>query len=48
MARIRDYYGVPAKRGMRIIMNGTLGVIVGASRTSMHLRVRFDNTPEYV
>lgn len=48
MARIREYYGVPAKRGMRVTMTGRPGTIVASSRTSMHLRVRFDNAPEYI
>jgi hypothetical protein len=42
MQRIRDYYQVPAKRGMRIICDGDAGVIVGSSRSNMHLILRLD------
>ncbi len=42
MQRIREYYNVPARRGMRITMDGQPGVIVASDPTSMHLRVRFD------
>lgn len=48
MASIRRYYGVPAKRGMRVVMDGRPGVIVAASRASMHLRVRFDDAPNRI
>ena len=36
----RNYYGVPAKRGMRIVANGKPGTIVGFD--GEHLRVRID------
>lgn len=46
LARIRDYYKVPAYRGRRICWwdegRGVLGTILGAQRGSMHLRVRLD------
>lgn len=37
---IRRYYGVPAKRGMRVTYQGKPGVITGTS--GPHLRVRLD------
>lgn len=40
MDYIRRYYGVPAKRGGRVIANGKPGVIVGAQ--GQYLRVRID------
>lgn len=42
MAYIRRYYGVPAKRGMRVTMDGRTAVIVGAAYA--YLRIRFDDT----
>lgn len=39
---IRRYYGVPAKRGMRVVADGKPGQIVGFASTSMHLRIRLD------
>ena len=39
MQWVRDYYGVPARRGMRVRVDGRPGVITGATH---HLRVRFD------
>lgn len=47
MRRIREVYGVPAKRGMRVVCDGTPGVIVGASRTNMHLLLRLDDDPRH-
>lgn len=47
MQRIRDYYGVPAKRGMRVIVDGKPGIITGTTRGPMHLRVRFDHAPKH-
>jgi len=52
MKYIRDHYGVPAKRGMRICFSGGQdgqgrhGTIVGAMR--QYLRVRFDLYPTVV
>lgn len=40
--RIREFYNVPAKRGMRVVVDGKPGVIVGSRSDSMHLNVRFD------
>lgn len=37
---VRAYYGVPAKRGMRIVADGKPGKIVGFD--GAHLRVRLD------
>lgn len=37
---VRRYYGVPAKRGMRVIVNGNLGTIV--SFPGQYIGVRFD------
>lgn len=42
MASIRRAYGVPARRGMRVRVDGAEGVITSASPSSMHLRVRLD------
>jgi hypothetical protein len=41
MAYIRRTWGVPAKRGMRIVYCGKTGVITGAS--GPHLRIRLDH-----
>lgn len=41
MKAIRDYYGVPAKRGMRVTVDGRPGVITGTTRGPMYIRVRF-------
>ena len=43
MAYIRDYYGVPAKRGGRVVFNDKPGVIVGSR--SQYLRIRLDSDP---
>jgi hypothetical protein len=40
MRYIRDYYGVPAKRGIRVVADGNRGVIRGAR--GQHLRLRLD------
>ena len=37
---VRSYYGVPAKREMRVVANGKPGVIVGFD--GAHLRIRLD------
>lgn len=37
---VRDYYKVPAKRGMRVVANGKPGTIIGFS--GAHLRIRLD------
>jgi hypothetical protein len=42
MRRIREYYRVPAKRGMRIICDGKPGTIVASSHSNMHLILRLD------
>jgi hypothetical protein len=46
MQRIREYYGVPAKRGMRIVYHGAkrvrLGTITGSDTAGMYLRIRLD------
>lgn len=39
MQYIRDRYNVPAKRGMRVTVDGEAGVIVGT--VNAHLRVKF-------
>lgn len=39
-AYVRRYYGVPAKRGMRVSIEGRLGTIV--SFLGQYLGVRFD------
>lgn len=44
LSYIRAYYRVPAKRGMRVVMDGRTGVIVGA--VYAYLRIRFDDTGE--
>lgn len=50
MQHIRDYYGVPAKRGARIkytLRNpGRLGTVVGSR--NQYLRVRFDDNPDRI
>jgi hypothetical protein len=38
---VRAYYGVPAKRGMRVLVDGRSGTIVAFK--GAHLRVRFDH-----
>lgn len=45
-AYIRAYYGVPAKRGGRVVVDGVPGEIVGFD--SQYLRVRFDGTRHVV
>jgi len=40
LAYIRDYYGVPARRGGRVRFDGRDGTIVGAQ--AQYLRVRLD------
>jgi len=37
---IRTHYGVPAKKGMKVIFNGQSGHITGAK--GAHLRIRFE------
>ena len=50
MQHIRDYYGVPAKRGSRVKYTwrnpGRLGTVVGSQ--SQYLRVRFDDEPKRI
>ena len=50
MQHIRDYYGVPAKRGARVKYTwrnpGRLGTVVGSR--SQYLRVRFDDEPKRI
>ncbi len=50
MQHIRDYYGVPAKRGARVKYTwrtpGRLGTVVGSR--AQYLRVRFDDTPDRI
>lgn len=50
MSSIREYYGVPAKRGVRIVYSGygsvAVGTIVGAR--GYYLRVRFDDVPTQI
>ena len=43
MDYIRSYYGVPAKRGARVVFNGKAGVIVGSRQ--QYLRIRLDIDP---
>lgn len=45
MDSIRRRYGVPAKRGMAVIVDGQPATITGSSRTAEHLMVRFDDDP---
>ena len=40
MRYIREYYKVPAKRGMNVVAQGEKGVIVGAK--GQYLRVRIE------
>lgn len=40
MERIRRYYGVPAKRGMRVVVDGHPAIITGTTRGPMYLRAR--------
>jgi hypothetical protein len=46
MQRIRDMYGVPAKRGGRVRYSGPFGTregtITGSTSTQMYLRIRLD------
>lgn len=49
MGSIRRYYGVPAKRGMRITFMGRPAVIVGATLNGgMGLRIRIDGEQRVV
>lgn len=45
MSRIRQFYGVPARRGLRITHEGKPCTITGTTRGPMYLRVRFDDEP---
>lgn len=45
MDSIRRRYGVPAKRGMAVTVDGQPATITGSSRTAEHLMVRFDDEP---
>lgn len=40
MQRIRSYYSIPAKRGMRILFKGAPYIITGTTRGPMYIRVR--------
>lgn len=40
MQRIREAYGVPAKRGMVVKLLGEPHVILSASRSALHLMLR--------
>ena len=40
---VRDYYNVPAKRGMRVTVDGRSGVITGFR--NQYILVRFDLYP---
>ena len=40
MERIRQFYGVPAKRGMRIEFQGVPYIITGTTSGQMYLRIR--------
>lgn len=42
MAYIRDYYGVPAKRGAIVYYKGHRGIITGSK--SAYLRVRLEGS----
>lgn len=42
---VREMYGVPAKVGGRIVLNGMAGVIEGGD--GARLRVRIDSHPEW-
>ncbi|WP_454667882.1 hypothetical protein [Acinetobacter calcoaceticus] len=43
MEAIRKMYGVPAKRGMRVVASGKPGVITGTRKDgTMHLTIRLD------
>ena len=37
---VRNYYGIPAKRGMRVLADGKLGTVIGFD--GAHLRIRLD------
>ena len=37
---VRDYYGVPAKRGMRIVVDGIPGTIVGFDDARLRVRLQ--------
>ncbi|MFB6392585.1 hypothetical protein [Polymorphospora lycopeni] len=39
MQYIRNYYGVPAKRGMRVVADGKPGVITGTIAASLRIRL---------
>ncbi|WP_443452665.1 hypothetical protein [Glutamicibacter arilaitensis] len=46
MKRIREYYSVPAKRGMRIKFEGRPCTITGTTSGQMYLRIRYDGDPK--
>lgn len=46
MQSIRQFYSIPAKRGMRITHEGKPATITGTTRGPMYLRVRFDDDPK--
>jgi len=39
---VRDYYGVPAKRGQRVIVDGRPGVITSVGGSYAYINVRLD------
>jgi hypothetical protein len=44
-AYVRNYYRVPAKRGMRIVFDGTPAVITGFSNSRLLIRRAGDRRP---
>jgi hypothetical protein len=40
--QVRNYYGVPAKQGMRVKVDGRAGTLAGFTRSGLYIRVRFD------
>ena len=40
LRQLREYYGVPLRRGARVKYQGRLGVVLSAS--GCHIRIRFD------
>lgn len=48
MAYIRRFYGVPAKRGMRVVWDTRTGSRYGTiTSASCYVRVRFDDQPAH-
>ena len=46
MARIRAYYGVPAKHGMKILFRDQPATIIGATQDAMRLKIRHTTKPK--